>query len=264
MVHHTCLNCGKKVTDNYCSGCGQKTDTHRISLKNFIFHDVLHGTFHIEKGMLFTAKQALVRPGKAALEYIAGKRVAYYNVFYLILIVVGLMLFFRHFYEQLDRDNTSIIHETKHYINEASKKFDLLITQKSKLIIFLFVPFGALNSLLLFRRKKLNLSEHAILSGMILLGILLISLMAHILFYFNLIVEGDIVAKIIDYSSPTLIVFYVGYAYYNAFSTDYSKFGIASRVLLFYGLLFLEAYCLFLIAFGFITDWKFGTISFSL
>lgn len=72
MTSKYCLNCGKEVSDKYCSGCGQKTDTHRISFKNFIFHDVLHGTFHLERGIFFTAKESLLRPGKAALDYIAG------------------------------------------------------------------------------------------------------------------------------------------------------------------------------------------------
>ena len=56
-----------------------------------------------------------------------------------------------------------------------SKKIDELFAQKNKIIIFLFIPFAALNSFILFRRKKLNLSEHSIIAGMILLGILLIT-----------------------------------------------------------------------------------------
>ena len=84
MTTHNCLNCGKRLTDAFCSGCGQKADTHRITFKNFIFHDVLHGTFHLDRGILFTVKQALTRPGQAALDYISGKRKPFYNVFYLI------------------------------------------------------------------------------------------------------------------------------------------------------------------------------------
>ena len=73
MTTKNCLNCEKELIDNYCSGCGQVADTHRITFKNFIFHDLLHGTFHLEKGILFTAKQAAVRPGKAALDYREGR-----------------------------------------------------------------------------------------------------------------------------------------------------------------------------------------------
>ena len=54
-----CLNCANELSGKYCSECGQKADTHRITFRNFVSHDLLHGTFHIEKGILFTAKEAL-------------------------------------------------------------------------------------------------------------------------------------------------------------------------------------------------------------
>jgi hypothetical protein len=101
MENKNCLNCGNELNDRYCSHCGQKSDTHRISFKNFIFHDLLHGTFHIEKGIIFTAKQALLRPGKAALDYISGKRKPYYNVFLLVILTIGLLIFLRHFYNEI-------------------------------------------------------------------------------------------------------------------------------------------------------------------
>ena len=183
MTSTNCLNCKNELTGNFCSNCGQKADTHRITLKNFIFHDVLHGTFHIDKGILFTAKQALIRPGKAALDYISGKRKPYYNVFYLILITFGLIVFFIHFYDVLSGEVTP----EKKYINDASRKMDEIFSQKSKIIIFLFVPFAALNSFMLFKRKKLNLAEHAIIAGMILLGMLLYSLFGNLFFYLEIL-----------------------------------------------------------------------------
>jgi hypothetical protein len=258
MTTKTCLNCEKKLTDKFCSGCGQKADTHRISFKHFIFHDVLHGTFHIEKGMLFTAKQALTRPGKAALDYISGKRVRYYNVFYLILITIGVMLFMRHI-DELFYSQAGEIVEDKVYLNEASKKMDEIISQKSKFILFLFVPFAALNSFILFRRKKLNLSEHSILSGMILLGILLLGTFANIYFPINQFLNfDDTIASLVI---TAIIISYVVYAYINAFSSDYSKWGIAYRIVLFFAFICLEVMLFFLIVFGFISHWKFGTIN---
>lgn len=257
MTNKNCLNCGKEVTDQFCSGCGQKADTHRISFKNFIFHDVLHGTFHVDKGMLFTAKQSLVRPGKAALDYIAGKRKRYYNVFYLILITFGLIVFFIHFYDVLSGE----VIPDKHYINEASRKMDEIFSQKSKIIIFLFVPLTALNSFILFRRKKLNLSEHFIIAGMVLLGMLLMSFLGNLFFYLELIAPfNSTFSAIMSWSITTAIVFHIGYGYFNAFRIDYTKFGIAYRILLLYAMMCLEIYILFLIVFGVITNWKFGTV----
>jgi hypothetical protein len=56
-------------------------------------HDLLHGVFHIERGILFTLKQVVIRPGYSARDYISGKRVSYYNIFYLMVIILGVILF---------------------------------------------------------------------------------------------------------------------------------------------------------------------------
>lgn len=264
MTSKNCLNCEKKLIDHYCHGCGQKADTHRITFKHFIFHDILHGTFHFEKGMLFTAKQALVRPGKASLDYISGKRIRFYNVFYLVLIIIGLIIFLHHFYDKLDPDQSEVVIKNQPKLDEASITMNEIFAQESKLIIFLFVPFSALNSFMLFRRKKLNLSEHSILAGMILLGMLLISLFGNLFFYLELIAPfNDTFASIMQWIMPTIIISYVGYGYCNAFATDYSRFGIASRIVLVYALLCLEIVLLFLIVFGFVSHWKFGTVHLS-
>lgn len=255
-----CLNCEKPLTDKFCSGCGQKADTHRITFKNFIFHDVLHGTFHIEKGILFTAKEALLRPGKAALDYISGKRKRYYNVFYLILITFGLIVFFIHFYDVLSGE---VIPE-KQYLNKASKDMDEIFSQKSKIIVLLFVPLSALNGMLFFRRKKLNLAEHCIIAGMILLGMLLMSLLGNLFFYLELIAPfNGVFSATMSWLITAVIVLHIGYGYYNAFGKDYTRLGISYRLVLLYGWMCAELYILFLIVFGFITNWKFGTINLS-
>lgn len=253
MTTNNCLNCEKELTDKFCAGCGQKADTHRITFKNFIFHDILHGTFHIDRGIVFTAKQSLLLPGKAALEYISGKRKRYYNVFYLILIMIGLMLFFRHIDEIFYPQEMEAIPKPTN-LDETSKRLNEMISQRSKFIILLFVPFGALNTFILFRRKKLNLSEHSIITGMILLGIILLSIITNFFFLFNLTFGlSDMNASIV----VTVLIFtYVIYGYYNAFSADYSKLGIAYRILLYFALLYLELRILLYLLVGFITDWK--------
>ncbi len=264
MTDQHCLNCGKELTDKYCSGCGQKADTRRISFKNFISQDILHGTFHIEKGMLFTARQSLTRPGKAALDYIAGKRKQYYNVFLLILVTIGLILFARHFYDELANGQGTEVANATPYLNEASRTMDEIFSQKAKIIIFLFVPFAALNSFILFRRKKLNLSEHSIIAGMILLGMLLLSAFGNLFFYLDLAVPfSNAFANGASIFVTALIILHIGYGYVNAFGADYSKPEIAYRIVLFFMLMCLEIAILFLILFGFVSNWKFGTITVS-
>ena len=258
MTVQNCLNCEKQLTDAYCSGCGQKADTHRITIKNFIFHDLLHGVFHIEKGIVFTAKQALICPGTAALEYISGKRKRYYNVFYLVLIAIGIKLFFHEIFDFLIYQGNEPVQHAP-YLNDASRKINEIFSQKTKIILFLFVPFAALNTFMLFRRKRLNLSEHAIISGMILLGILLVATLGDFLFYFNLTAffSGTALSIVV----AAVITFYVAYGYFNAFGTDYTRLGTAYRILLFFTLICFEVAILTFILIGFVTHWKFGAIS---
>lgn len=262
MTTNNCLNCNTELVGKFCAGCGQKADTRRISFKNFVFNDILHGTFSIEKGMVFTAKQALTRPGKAALEYISGKRKRYYNLFLFGLFLFGLILFLRHFYDQLALAQGDALDDSA-LRDEASKRLDRMISEKRKLIVFLFVPFAALNSLLLFKRKSLNLSEHFIVAGMILLGMLLLSTIGNMLFYLYLLTKSQMIATIINFGTPVLVLCYIAYGYYNAFASDYSRWGITYRILLFFLLMILQA-CILLLAFiGIATHWEFGAITFS-
>jgi hypothetical protein len=256
MTTRNCLNCGNELSGKYCSGCGQKADIHRITFKNFIVHDLLHGAFHIEKGMLFTGKNALIRPGQAALEYISGKRKRYYNVFLLILLVFGLMLFTRHADEVFAAGSEESVQDEIH-LNEASRRMDEIFSQKSKILLCLFIPFAALNSFLLFKRKRLNLSEHAIISAMVLLGILLLSTLGNILLQVNMSMRLDVMP--LSLIITAMIVFYVGHGYFNAFSDAYSKPGIAYRIVLFFALFCLETALLIYLLIGYVTDWQYDT-----
>src|SRR5690606_6914738 len=138
-----------------------------------------------------------------------------------------------------------------------SRKIDDIFSQKSKIILLLFVPIAALNSFILFRRKKLNFSEHIILSGMILLGLLLINIFGNILFLLNRNIE--ISYDFLSIFIATLCVIYVGYGYFNAFNTVYNKWGISFRILLFFTLICIEIIILILTLIGFVTGWKLGT-----
>lgn len=257
MTKDKCLNCGTELTDKFCASCGQKANTQRITFKNLFYNDILQGVFNLELGILFTAKQALFQPGQAALEYIGGKRKRYYNIFYLILLTIAALLFTNHLSEYFINQG-EVLAQKKVYLNEASERLDKIISQKSNIILFLFVPFAALNSYVLFRRKNLNLSEHSILSGMILLGILLLSTLGNIYFPLNNLLNfsGNIASIIIT----AILIIYVCYSYINAFGRDYSLVGISYRIVLFFILLCLEVTILFFIAFGYVSDWKFGEI----
>lgn len=258
MTSKNCLNCGKELTDKYCSGYGQKAATHRITFKHFISHDLLHGTFHFERGMFFTAKQALFRPGKAALDYISGKRVIYYNVFYFILLLIGFNVLLTHYYNEiaLKVDPSRVLTVTT---NEAGKTVRDILSNYGKLFIFALVPATALNSFLLFNRRKLNYSEHFIISGILLLGIFILITLVLVFSFAEFLSQSSSLFDFILIILPFSILLYVVFGYYNAFRNDYSL-GIFSFKLLVFLLLCVAEFLLFmLIIIGTATGWASGT-----
>lgn len=233
MENHSCLNCDFSVDNKFCPRCGQKTDTHRIVLKHFIMHDLLHGVWHLEKGILFTLKETLLRPGQAALDYISGKRVKYYNVFYLSLLVLAINILLLHFSKETNAEITKAKTLKEMNINDFYSEY-------AKFVLFSIVPLLALNAKLFFKKLKLNLAEHLIMGGITLLGILILSTL-YILFD---TVEDSIytlyVAAIFRVIAFFSIPIYPIWAYQN-FTKGYYKFwGFSWRMVAFYLLTFLQ------------------------
>lgn len=251
----TCLNCEQPANAKFCSNCGQKTDTHRITFKHFIFHDIVHGVWHFERGILFTVKEAMLRPGKAALDYISGKRIRYYNVFYLTLLLIGLNLFLTHIQNELSHEyfNTNLEPET----DMGGKGMGDFLSNNSKLIILSFIPLFAINSFMIFKRKKLNFSEHFIISGMMFLGVMIISTISVLLFFTDYINYLDFLGSLVNIVTPLSILVYLCINYYKTFADCYSKFETAGRVLLFMVLLILEIMMLLLLMVGYFTNWTY-------
>lgn len=246
MSHSSnCLNCNQEILGKFCYDCGQKTDTHRINFKHFVFHDILHGVWHFEKGILFTVKEAFIRPGKAALDYISGKRIKYYNVFYLLLLLIGLNIFLSHYYDEFSHKYLNTALE----VDDAGEKdaMDKFITDNLKLIIFSVVPLFAINSFLIFRRKRLNFSEHFIIAGMIYLGVILLVSIKEVIGFLDFLNYVDVVADIARLIINIAMLFYVPFAYYNAFRSDYSKTRYFFKISLFGFLMLVEILLVFTI-----------------
>lgn len=234
MLNPQCLNCDETATGNFCSNCGQTTHIHRITLKHFLFHDVIHGVWHLDRGILFTLKQALLRPGKAALDYIGGKRISYYNVFYLILLLTAFGIFIESIYATALTKYTSYIEPY-----ESSELIDFL-GKYVKFFLLLAIPVNAINSFILFNRKKLLYSEHLIIFGMYFLGIIVITLLQNVIMFTEFI---ENLAFIADWSNVLVMILLFSYiinGLYGAFGKDYTRTGFAFRTFIYIILMFLE------------------------
>lgn len=173
-MHPTnCLNCATLLTadDRFCPNCGQKTDTHRLTMSH-IWHDLTHAITHTDKGFFYTIKELAIRPGRVALEYVAGKRKKYFNPFSFLIIIMGVYLVANSFFKPYIPPENSIpgkpplafrTEAQKKRFMEAmdrGRKVGEFVNNKTNIVLFISTPFIAAVLWLLFLKKRRYYAEH--------------------------------------------------------------------------------------------------------
>ncbi|QDW24001.1 DUF3667 domain-containing protein [Pedobacter sp. KBS0701] len=219
-----CLNCTAPVTQNFCPNCGQKSSTHRYSIKHFLAHDFVHGIWHVDKGILFTLKALFTRPGHSVREFIQGKRVPYFSFVTLILLILtasSLIAPFTH------GNISDLMPQGGKAAMSSTEKF---ISEHPKLILIVAIPFYSLLSFLWFRKAKLNYSEHLVLNSNRVIVELVMGLLISVvtIFYTD--------SKLIVFLYGVVLflgLFYSIWFYYQFFSAfNYSKTALILRSIL--------------------------------
>jgi len=237
-----CLNCGNSLKGPFCEQCGQKSSTHRLSMKHFVQHDLVHGLWHVDKGLLHTMWQLLRRPGSFLNQYLEGKRVGAFNVVTMLLIGTGLLLFISNFQGQIGEVEASL--EKAEGTQQVINIFKFL-EHNAKWLILALIPIFSLASFIVFQRRNYFYTEHLVINsyifGMFLFLMLLFSLLFRLPF-----LAGAQDADLAFFIS----VLYLVYAYWQTWRPCY---GVAGLLLRFLGV-FLLAF-LFTLMLGFIAVW---------
>ena len=87
-----CLNCDQPLTDRFCAHCGQPAATHRLTMGHLL-HEIPHSIWHVDKGIFFTLRELLRRPGPTILGYLRGQRARHFAPLSLLLLVTGIASF---------------------------------------------------------------------------------------------------------------------------------------------------------------------------
>lgn len=156
-----CLNCNTALqpNQNFCSVCGQRTSTHRFSLKGIFGHDFIHSVFHVDRGFFFTIKMLFTKPGYFIKEYLEGKRVKYFNYFTFILLLIA----FGHLLNLYNPIRISELMDMGAQKMMMNKVQDFM-TNNPKLVYVIMIPIASICSFIWFINQKLNISEHLILN----------------------------------------------------------------------------------------------------
>ena len=123
MHQPLCLNCEMSLSDsvNFCPNCGQKTNTHRLSLHD-LTHDTVHYFTHADKSIFKLLKELAVKPGIVAREYITGKRQKYFKPLNFFLIVAGIVVFMTSAFYKPNDERSRRLEQSAQYIQDPVKK----------------------------------------------------------------------------------------------------------------------------------------------
>lgn len=168
----TCINCGAEDTGKLCSNCGQPLELKRISFSESgrEFWDNIIG---LDGKFLRTLKDATLRPGAVAREYIRGNRVRYFGPVGYYLFMIGAFLLLLSVIGMDFREYMAAMQESMPMQDQRNTEVNLQIQQfmadNMRIVAFFIVPFMAFASQkFVFRKQGLNFLEHTVPSFYIL------------------------------------------------------------------------------------------------
>lgn len=164
----TCANCNHTVDGKYCCNCGHPVKPERIDF-HYLLHEAQHTIFHVDKGILYTIKELIVRPGITLQGYLAGKRINHFKPFAFVLMLGAFYGFLAHFFNLYPEDSMlnfvgqeRSIEDTEYY-----KKIFKLVYDNYSFTMLALVPFAALSSFIIFRKHAYNYCEHLVINSYI-------------------------------------------------------------------------------------------------
>lgn len=125
-----------------------------------MLHDIPHAVYHIDKGIVYTFKELLLRPGQMINGYWEGKRVKHYNPFSYFILIGGILAFINvKFADQLLKNANVPTASPKVF-----GKFDLMrwILEHPTVGMYVLIPFFSCASWLVYKKYKRTFPEHLV------------------------------------------------------------------------------------------------------
>lgn len=154
-----CKNCDNNFEGNFCNNCGQTAHTHKINW-HYLWHDIQHGIFHVDSGILYTIKELLLKPGITIRNFIDGKRAPYFKpvaMIFLLATIYGLLFHYFHIEIPTSENDNEKLEKVITDINNW-------IAGHFALSTLLLIPINALSSYFAFKKSGYNYIEHGVLN----------------------------------------------------------------------------------------------------
>lgn len=156
-----CKNCGQKFEGNYCNHCGQSADTPKLTMRH-IWIDLQNGIVNFDKGILFTVKQLLTRPGHSIREYIEGRRVRHFKPLSFVVVLATIYGLLYHFLIPTTFD-VNTLNSADNLLSVYEKVINWSVDHFAYATLILIFS-TTIASYLVFKRQGYNFAEHLVLN----------------------------------------------------------------------------------------------------
>jgi hypothetical protein len=231
MATATCRNCDTIYLGKYCPECGQSAHTGRIDAR-YIVHDLPHAVFHVDKGILYSLWQLLIRPGKAVAEYVDGKRVNHFKPFSYLIILTSIAAVLSHWVNaalqakiRINEAPVKALPAAKHGVNYFIYQVSPFFDKYPSLFFLCMIPLVSLLTWLYYKKRGFNYWENIILNTYLTAQFNI----CLILLYLFVLTSGRQGFSF----TPWLIVFfsYLGFAYGQFFSYQRKRVNLLANLL---------------------------------
>lgn len=161
-----CVSCKSSLTGKFCSNCGEKSGTPKITFKSTI-HSSLTTITNMDKGFLYNIKNLTIKPKVIVQEYINGKRKGIFNPISFLIISITAYLILE---SVLKPNNIATQEQIKTFKEELSFKIGSSGGQfiKDYFKFFWILNILPLSILTKIFFKRFNLAEHITINSFIL------------------------------------------------------------------------------------------------
>jgi hypothetical protein len=153
-----CLNCATPLTDKFCGHCGQPASTHRLDLRHLL-HEIPHSIWHVDKGLFYTLRELLRRPGATILGYMRGQRAQHFAPLSLLLLITGVASFLALKLHIEERAQEALSPDAAAELRAAHTHGSEAVLHYMGWLYLVAAPFVALFARRVLRRSGLNLAE---------------------------------------------------------------------------------------------------------
>lgn len=94
-----CANCGLAAGhagQRFCPACGQGTPAQRIDWP-FMLREFEHGVLQMDRGLLYSMRELMARPGRLMRDYLEGRRARQVKPFLLLMVTAAAVVFLGRF-----------------------------------------------------------------------------------------------------------------------------------------------------------------------